>query len=163
MDAKVERTFLGLDVARVHLRVDEPTRRQLEALVHQSPRFRRNVSVSEFLYDGQRDLQYASRARMLEPQSYRDRIAGSGLHPRVGPGGSHPAPPLAHQAARGSDCVATPPLKNRRVWRAKGAARLGGFDCVATPTGPLPIGATIPFECLLLPTRCERLDALKQP
>ena len=25
--------------------------------------------------------------------------------------------------------------KNRRVWRAKGAARLGGFDCVATPTG----------------------------
>lgn len=94
MDAKVERTFLGVDVARVLLRVDEPTRRQLEGLIRQSPRstaqkdqvartaargenafarliFLRNVSVSEFLHDGQRDLQHAARARMLDPQSYQ--------------------------------------------------------------------------------------------
>ena len=94
MDVKVERTFLGVDVARVLLRVDEPTRRQLEALVRQSPRsaaqkdrvartaaraqngfarltFLRNVSLSQFLHDGQRDLRNAARARMLDPQSYQ--------------------------------------------------------------------------------------------
>lgn len=94
MDAKVERTFLRVDVARVHVRLDEPTRQKLEALVRTSPRsaaqrdqiaraaaraqdafatltFLRDVSLSEFLHDGQRDLERARRAGMLDPQSHQ--------------------------------------------------------------------------------------------
>jgi hypothetical protein len=94
MEGKVERTFLRVDIARVYLRVDEPTRRQLEGLIRQ-PRgsaaqddqvartaarahdafarltFLRDVSLSEFLHDGQRDLQRAARARMLDPQDHQ--------------------------------------------------------------------------------------------
>jgi site-specific DNA recombinase len=49
--------------------------------------------------------------------------------------------PSRRRCMRKSDRNVLRPVlrKNRRVWRAKGAARLGGFDCVATPTGFEPV------------------------